>query len=86
MSKTSPRVEGLIAELKSTARESGAGVWEDVAARLEKPRSTHAEVNLGRIFVSALPEKSTAATVTGLVSAPLPSTLPGTTTVSFSRA
>jgi large subunit ribosomal protein L18e len=49
MSKTSPRLEGLIADLKSTARESGAGVWEDVAARLEKPRSTHAEVNLGRI-------------------------------------
>ncbi len=49
MSKTSPRVEGLIADLKSTARESGAGVWKDVAARLEKPRSTHAEVNLGRI-------------------------------------
>ena len=49
MSKTSPRLEGLIADLKSTTRESGAGVWHDVAARLEKPRSTHAEVNLGRI-------------------------------------
>ncbi|MFB6228450.1 MAG: 50S ribosomal protein L18e [Halobacteriales archaeon] len=49
MSKTSPRLEGLIADLKSTARESGVGVWKDVAARLEKPRSTHAEVNLGRI-------------------------------------
>jgi large subunit ribosomal protein L18e len=49
MSKTSPRLEGLIADLKATARDSGANVWEDVAARLEKPRSTHAEVNLGRI-------------------------------------
>lgn len=49
MSKSSPRLEGLIADLKSTARESGAGVWKDVADRLEKPRRTHAEVNLGRI-------------------------------------
>ena len=49
MSKTNPRVERLIAELKSVSRESGAGVWSDVASRLEKPRRTHAEVNLGRI-------------------------------------
>lgn len=49
MSKTNPRLSSLIAELKSTARESGAGVWSDVADRLEKPRRTHAEVNLGRI-------------------------------------
>ena len=49
MSKTNPRLQRLIAELKSVARESGAGVWQDVADRLEKPRRTHAEVNLGRI-------------------------------------
>ena len=49
MSKTNPRLGSLIAELKSTARESGADVWNDVADRLEKPRRTHAEVNLGRI-------------------------------------
>lgn len=49
MSKTNPRLSSLIAELKSTARESGADVWSDVADRLEKPRRTHAEVNLGRI-------------------------------------
>lgn len=49
MSKTSPRLSRLIADLKATARDSGAGVWHDVAARLEKPRRTHAEVNLGRI-------------------------------------
>ena len=49
MNKTNPRLHRLIAELKSTARESGADVWRDVAARLEKPRRTHAEVNLGRI-------------------------------------
>jgi large subunit ribosomal protein L18e len=49
MSKTNPRLTSLIADLKSAARQSGAGVWQDVADRLEKPRRTHAEVNLGRI-------------------------------------
>jgi large subunit ribosomal protein L18e len=49
MSKTNPRLSSLIADLKSTARSSGADVWDDVAERLEKPRRTHAEVNLGRI-------------------------------------
>jgi large subunit ribosomal protein L18e len=48
MSKTSPRLSDLIADLKSAAR-SGADVWGDVANRLEKPRRTHAEVNLSRI-------------------------------------
>lgn len=42
MSKTSPRLSSLIAELKSVARDSGADIWHDVADRLEKPRSTHA--------------------------------------------
>jgi large subunit ribosomal protein L18e len=49
MSKTNPRLDSLIAELKAVGRESGAGVWEDVADRLEQPRRTHAEVNLGQI-------------------------------------
>jgi large subunit ribosomal protein L18e len=49
MSKTNPRLNSLIADLKSAARDSGSDVWEDVAERLEKPRRTHAEVNLGRI-------------------------------------
>ncbi len=49
MSKTNPRLQSLIAELKAVSRDTGAGVWEDVADRLEKPRRTHAEVNLGRI-------------------------------------
>ncbi|MDX1745946.1 MAG: 50S ribosomal protein L18e [Halobacteriales archaeon] len=38
-----------MAELKSVARDTDAGIWQDVADRLEKPRRTHAEVNLGRI-------------------------------------
>ena len=49
MSKTNPRLNSLIAELKAVSRDSGANVWADVADRLEKPRRTHAEVNLGRI-------------------------------------
>ena len=49
MSKTNPRLNSLIADLKSAARNSGGDVWGDVAERLEKPRRTHAEVNLGRI-------------------------------------
>jgi large subunit ribosomal protein L18e len=49
MSKTNPRLNSLIADLKSAARSSGGDVWQDVAERLEKPRRTHAEVNLGRI-------------------------------------
>ncbi len=49
MSKTNPRLNSLIADLKSAARSSDGDVWSDVAERLEKPRSTHAEVNLGRI-------------------------------------
>ena len=49
MSKTNPRLTSLIADLKSESRNSGADVWSTVADRLEKPRSTHAEVNLGRI-------------------------------------
>ncbi|SFG37087.1 large subunit ribosomal protein L18e [Halopelagius inordinatus] len=49
MSKTNPRLNSLIAELKAVSRDSGANVWQDIADRLEKPRRTHAEVNLGRI-------------------------------------
>ncbi|WP_135663116.1 50S ribosomal protein L18e [Halorhabdus rudnickae] len=49
MSKSNPRLRSLIADLKSAAREGDGDVWSDVAERLEKPRRTHAEVNLGRI-------------------------------------
>ncbi len=49
MSKSNPRLSSLIADLKTAARNSGSDVWGDVAKRLEKPRRTHAEVNLGRI-------------------------------------
>ena len=58
MSKTNPRLNSLIADLRSVARESGADVWSDVAERLEKPRRTHAEVNLGRIERYAAEEET----------------------------
>lgn len=58
MNKTSPRLSSLIAALKSTARDSGTDVWRDVAQRLEKPRRTHAEVNLSRIDRYARPEET----------------------------
>jgi large subunit ribosomal protein L18e len=48
MSKTSPRLGTLVADLKSAARRGGE-VWADVAETLEKPRRRHAEVNLSRI-------------------------------------
>ncbi len=57
MSKTNPRLTNLIAELKSTARESDADVWQDIATRLAKPRRSHAEVNLGRIERYARPDE-----------------------------
>jgi large subunit ribosomal protein L18e len=58
MSKTNPRLASLIADLKSVARAGGGDVWSDVADRLEKPRSTHAEVNLGRIDRYARPAET----------------------------
>ncbi|EMA40287.1 50S ribosomal protein L18e [Halococcus morrhuae DSM 1307] len=49
MNKTNPRLTSLIAELQSAASERDSPVWQTVADRLEKPRRTYAEVNLGRI-------------------------------------
>ncbi len=48
MNKTNPRLTSLIADCKQAAR-GGGSAWGDIAERLEKPRRTHAEVNLGRI-------------------------------------
>ena len=47
--QTNPRLDELIAELKSVSRETNVNLWRDIADRLEKPRNGHAEVNLGRI-------------------------------------
>jgi large subunit ribosomal protein L18e len=48
-SKTNPRLADLIATLKRASRNGGGDVWNDLADRLQSPRRTHAEVNLGRI-------------------------------------
>lgn len=57
-SKTNPRLTDLIADLKATTRDGGGDVWGDVAHRLEQPRRTHAEVNLGRIERYATEEET----------------------------
>ncbi|XGI84669.1 50S ribosomal protein L18e [Halorutilales archaeon Cl-col2-1] len=49
MEKQNPRLVSLIDDLRRYAREEDAGVWEEVASRLEKPRRSHSEVNLGKI-------------------------------------
>lgn len=49
MSKTNPRITDLIAELKAVARANDADIWAELAGQLERPRSSYAEVNLGRI-------------------------------------
>ena len=66
-SKSNPRLQELIADLKSAARSENAGVWRDVAARLEKPRRTHAEVNLGEIERYADEESGETVVVPGKV-------------------
>jgi large subunit ribosomal protein L18e len=44
------RRETVVAALKTAGRSGDGGdVWLDLADRLDKPRRTHAEVNLGRI-------------------------------------
>jgi len=43
------KVLGLIATLKRSALENEAPIWKDVAKRLEKPKSSWAEVNLSHL-------------------------------------
>ncbi len=47
--KTDPNLVILIESLKRGSREAGAGVWRDIAQRLEKPSRNWAEVNLSRL-------------------------------------
>lgn len=47
--KTDPALVALIFDLKAKERENGAGIWRDVATRLEKPRKNWAETNLSRL-------------------------------------
>ena len=47
--KTDPNLVALIDALKAASREKGAGVWRDIAQRLEKSSKNWAEVNLSRL-------------------------------------
>ncbi|MFP4632635.1 MAG: 50S ribosomal protein L18e [Halobacteriota archaeon] len=47
--KQNPRLVDLVDELRSQAEASDAGVWSDVAARLDGPGRGHAEVNVAEI-------------------------------------
>lgn len=47
--KTNPRYNTLISTLKEASRSSGAGVWREIARRLEAPSRNYAEVNLSKI-------------------------------------
>ncbi|UUX93452.1 50S ribosomal protein L18e [Methanoplanus endosymbiosus] len=47
--KTNPRYSALVATLKDASRTNDAGVWREIAKRLEAPSRNHAEVNLNKI-------------------------------------
>ena len=47
--KENPALAALIRDLRAWSRESSAGIWRDIADRLEGPRRNWAEVNLSRI-------------------------------------
>ncbi|HNX48107.1 MAG TPA: 50S ribosomal protein L18e [Methanomassiliicoccales archaeon] len=47
--KTDPNLLTLISALKAESRSSGAGIWRDIALRLEKAKANWAEVNLSKI-------------------------------------
>jgi len=48
-SKTNPRYSVLISTLKEASRNTGAGVWREIAKRLEAPSNNYAEVNISKI-------------------------------------
>ncbi|MFB6283306.1 MAG: 50S ribosomal protein L18e [Halobacteria archaeon] len=57
MTKQNPRLKNLIKDLKNRA-EDGAGVWNEVASRLETPTRNRAEVNVSKIDRYADPEEA----------------------------
>ena len=48
-SKTNPRLNRVVEELRAVSRETGAAVWRDVAERLERSRKDRYEVNVSRL-------------------------------------
>jgi len=47
--KTNPRYSALVSMLKEASRANEAGVWREIAKRLEAPSKNFAEVNLSKI-------------------------------------
>ncbi|OGS48460.1 MAG: 50S ribosomal protein L18e [Euryarchaeota archaeon RBG_16_68_13] len=48
-SKTNPRLQRVVRELRDLSRENGVAIWRDVADRLERSRRNWSEVNLSRL-------------------------------------
>jgi large subunit ribosomal protein L18e len=48
-SKTNPRLNNLIQELKKLSSEQDAPIWKDIAVRLEKPLRNWPAVNIDKI-------------------------------------
>lgn len=49
MPKQNPRLVSLIERLRERAEEDDAGVWDELASRLDAPSRSRAEVNVSRI-------------------------------------
>ncbi|MBP2132102.1 large subunit ribosomal protein L18e [Methanomicrobium sp. W14] len=47
--KTNPRYTALVTMLREASRANEAGIWREIAKRLEAPSKNFAEVNLGKI-------------------------------------
>ena len=47
--KSNPRLSTLIVRLKEASRTNDAGIWREIASRLESPRRNYAEVNISKI-------------------------------------
>lgn len=48
-SKTNPRLERLVRELRDLSRENDVAIWRDIADRLERSQRNRSEVNLSRL-------------------------------------
>jgi large subunit ribosomal protein L18e len=49
VTKSNPRLASLIMTLKDASRTHEAGIWREIAARLDAPSSNYAEVNISKI-------------------------------------
>jgi large subunit ribosomal protein L18e len=49
VTKTNPRLAGLIVMLKDASRTHEANIWREIAKRLDSPAKGYAEVNISKI-------------------------------------